>query len=354
MEEDAGKSIHDLDPFNSLVDLNRAGVPLLEIVSEPEIRSSDEAHQYLLEVRKLVRYLDICDGNMEEGSLRCDANISVRLKGVKEFGTKVEVKNMNSSRNVKNAIEYEIKRQIDLIEQGSDIVHETRGFNAANGTTISQRHKEEANDYRYFPEPDLQPIIVTEEYIKKVKSSLPPLPKDLLNKFTTDFKLSKYDATIIVDDKNTALFYNELCGYTKNYKVAANFLNGTIKSYLKENAITIGKLNISSKAIADLILLVDENKVSNSIATAKIFPLLVNSDLSAEEIANQNNWIQESDSNTLINLIDQVIEQYPEKVEEYRSGKKGLIGLFMGEVMKLSRGKADPKLTNKLRRDKLD
>ena len=196
MEEDAGKSIHDLDPFNSLVDLNRAGVPLLEIVSEPEIRSSDEAHQYLLEVRKLVRYLDICDGNMEEGSLRCDANISVRLKGVKEFGTKVEVKNMNSSRNVKNAIEYEIKRQIDLIEEGSDIVHETRGFNATNGTTISQRHKEEANDYRYFPEPDLQPIIVTEEYIKKVKSSLPPLPKDLLKKFTTDFKLSKYDAKL--------------------------------------------------------------------------------------------------------------------------------------------------------------
>jgi aspartyl-tRNA(Asn)/glutamyl-tRNA(Gln) amidotransferase subunit B len=354
MEEDAGKSIHDLDPFNSLVDLNRAGVPLLEIVSEPEIRSSDEAHQYLLEVRKLVRYLDICDGNMEEGSLRCDANISVRLKGVKEFGTKVEVKNMNSSRNVKNAIEYEIKRQIDLIEEGSDIVHETRGFNATNGTTISQRHKEEANDYRYFPEPDLQPIIVTEEYIKKVKSSLPPLPKDLLKKFTTDFKLSKYDATIIVDDKNTALFYNELCGYTKNYKIAANFLNGTIKSYLKENAITINKLNVSAKAIADLILLVDENKVSNSIATAKIFPLLVNSDLSAEDIANQNNWIQESDSNTLINLIDQVIEQYPEKVEEYRSGKKGLIGLFMGEVMKLSRGKADPKLTNKLLREKLD
>ena len=354
MEEDAGKSIHDLDPFNSLVDLNRAGVPLLEIVSEPEIRSSDEAHQYLLEVRKLVRYLDICDGNMEEGSLRCDANISVRLKGVKEFGTKVEVKNMNSSRNVKNAIEYEIKRQIDLIEEGSDIVHETRGFNATNGTTISQRHKEEANDYRYFPEPDLQPIIVTKEYIKKVKSSLPPLPKDLLNKFTTDFKLSKYDATIIVEDKNTALFYNELCGYTKNYKIAANFLNGTIKSYLKENAITIDNLNVSAKAIADLILLVDENKVSNSIATAKIFPLLVNSDLSADEIANQNNWIQESDSNTLINLIDQVIEQYPEKVEEYRSGKKGLIGLFMGEVMKLSRGKADPKLTNKLLREKLD
>ena len=354
MEEDAGKSIHDLDPFNSLVDLNRAGVPLLEIVSEPEIRSSDEAYQYLLELRKLVRYLDICDGNMEEGSLRCDANISVRLKGVEKFGTKVEVKNMNSSRNVKNAIEHEIKRQIDLIEQGTDIVHETRGFNATNGTTISQRHKEEANDYRYFPEPDLQPIIVTEEYIEKVKSSLPPLPRDLLNKFTTDFKLSKYDATIIVEDKNTALFYNELCGYTKNYKVAANFLNGTIKSYLKENAITIDNLNVSAKAIADLILLVDENKVSNSIATAKIFPILVNSDLSPEEIANQNNWIQESDNDTLIEFIKEAIKKYPEKVLEYKAGKKGLIGLFMGEVMKLSKGKADPKLANKLLREKLD
>lgn len=354
MEEDAGKSIHDLDPFNSLVDLNRAGVPLLEIVSEPEIRSSDEAYQYLIEVRKLVRYLDICDGNMEEGSLRCDANISVRLKGVEKFGTKVEVKNMNSSRNVKNAIEHEIKRQIDLIEQGTDIVHETRGFNATNGTTISQRHKEEANDYRYFPEPDLQPIIVTEEYIEKVKSSLPPLPRDLLNKFTTDFKLSKYDATIIVEDKNTALFYNELCGYTKNYKVAANFLNGTIKSYLKENAITIDNLNVSAKAIADLILLVDENKVSNSIATAKIFPILVNSDLSPEEIANQNNWIQESDNDTLIEFIKEAIKKYPEKVLEYKAGKKGLIGLFMGEVMKLSKGKADPKLANKLLREKLD
>jgi|TARA_B110000263_G_scaffold97404_1_gene85106 aspartyl-tRNA(Asn)/glutamyl-tRNA(Gln) amidotransferase subunit B len=354
MEEDAGKSIHDLDPFHSLVDLNRAGVPLLEIVSEPEIRSSDEAHQYLLEVRKLVRYLDICDGNMEEGSLRCDANISVRLKGEEKFGTKVEVKNMNSSRNVKNAIEFEIKRQIDLIEQGVEIVHETRGFNATNGTTISQRHKEEANDYRYFPEPDLQPIIVTEEYIEKVKLLLPPLPKDLLNKFITNFKLSKYDATIIVEDKKTALFYDELCNYTKNYKAAANFLNGTIKSYLKENAITIENLNIGAKKIADLILLIDENKISNSIATAKIFPILVKSNLNPKEIADKNNWIQESDSNTLIILIDQVINKYPEKVEEYRSGKKGLLGLFMGEVMKLSKGKADPKLTNKLLREKLD
>ena len=354
MEEDAGKSIHDLDPFNSLVDLNRAGVPLLEIVSEPEIRSSNEAYQYLSEVRKLVRYLDICDGNMEEGSLRCDANISVRLKGSEKFGTKVEIKNMNSIRNVKNAIEFEIERQISLLEKGENIVHETRGFNATNGKTLSQRHKEEANDYRYFPEPDLQPIIISKEYIENVKKSLPPLPKELLEKFISEFKLSNYDAKIIVEDKNTALYYNKLCKLTNNYKAAANLMNGAIKSYLNENAKSIEKFEISPKNIAELITLIDDNKVSNSIATGKIFPLLLKSDLSPEKIAVENNWIQESDTDTLLSLINEVIEKYPDKVKEYQSGKKGLIGLFIGEVMKLSKGKADPKLTNELIRKKLD
>ena len=354
MEEDAGKSIHDLDPFNSLVDLNRAGVPLLEIVSEPEIRSSNEAYQYLSEVRKLVRYLDICDGNMEEGSLRCDANISVRLKGSKKFGTKVEIKNMNSIRNVKNAIEFEIERQISLLEKGESIVHETRGFNATNGKTLSQRHKEEANDYRYFPEPDLQPIIISKEYIENIKKSLPPLPQELLEKFISEFKLSKYDAKIIVEDKNTALYYNKLCKLTKNYKAAANLMNGTIKSYLNENAKSIEEFEISPQNIAELITLIDDNKVSNSIATGKIFPLLLSSDLSPEKIAVENNWIQESDTDTLLSLINEVIEKYPDKVKEYQSGKKGLIGLFIGEVMKLSKGKADPKLTNELIRKKLD
>ena len=354
MEEDAGKSIHDLDPFNSLVDLNRAGVPLLEIVSEPEIKSSNEAYQYLSEVRKLVRYLDICDGNMEEGSLRCDANISVRLKGSEKFGTKVEIKNMNSIRNVKNAIEFEIKRQISLLEKGENIVHETRGFNATNGKTLSQRHKEEANDYRYFPEPDLQPIIISKEYIENIKKSLPPLPKELLEKFISEFKLSKYDAKIIVEDKNTALYYNKLCKLTKNYKAAANLLNGAIKSYINENAKSIEEFEISPQNIAELITLIDDNKVSNSIATGKIFPLLLSSDLSPEKIAVENNWIQESDTDTLLSLINEVIEKYPDKVKEYQSGKKGLIGLFIGEVMKLSKGKADPKLTNELIRKKLD
>ena len=354
MEEDAGKSIHDLDPFNSLVDLNRAGVPLLEIVSEPEIRSSNEAYQYLSEVRKLVRYLDICDGNMEEGSLRCDANISVRLKGSEKFGTKVEIKNMNSIRNVKNAIDFEIDRQISLLEKGESIIHETRGFNAVNGKTLSQRHKEEANDYRYFPEPDLQPIIIGQEYIENVKKSLPPLPKELLQKFTNEFKLSSYDAKIIIEDKGMAMYYEKLCKLTKNYKAAANFMNGAIKSYLNENAKSIEDFKISPKNIAELIALIDDNKVSNSVATGKIFPLLLSSDSSPEKIAVENNWIQESDTDTLLSLINEVIEKYPDKVKEYQSGKKGLIGLFVGEVMKLSKGKADPKLTNELIRKKLD
>ena len=354
MEEDAGKSIHDLDPFNSLVDLNRAGVPLLEIVSEPEIRSSNEAYQYLSEVRKLVRYLDICDGNMEEGSLRCDANISVRLKGSEKFGTKVEIKNMNSIRNVKNAIDFEIDRQTSLLEKGESIVHETRGFNAVNGKTLSQRHKEEANDYRYFPEPDLQPIIIGQEYIENVKKSLPPLPKELLQKFTNEFKLSSYDAKIIIEDKEMAMYYEKLCKITENYKAAANFMNGAIKSYLNENAKSIEDFKISPKNIAELIALIDDNKVSNSVATGKIFPLLLSSDSSPEKIAVENNWIQESDTDTLLSLINEVIEKYPDKVKEYQSGKKGLIGLFIGEVMKLSKGKADPKLTNELIRKKLD
>ncbi len=354
MEEDAGKSIHDLDPFNTLIDLNRAGVPLVEIVSEPEIRSANEAYNYINQVRKLVRYLEICDGNMEEGSLRCDANISVRIKGAKEFGTKVEVKNMNSTRNVKRAIEFELKRQIELIENGEKVRHETRSFNAADNSTISMRHKEEANDYRNFPEPDLQPVIVTEDYIEKVKATLPPLPKELFQKFTKDFGLSEYDANILVEEKGIALYFNTLCSYTKNYKAAANFVNGSVKSYLNETATDIADFTISPEQLAGLIALVDTGKVSNTVATSKVFPAMIKSQESAEKIATKNNWIQESDSGALSEFIVQAIAKYPIKVAEYKNGKKGLIGLFMGEVMKLSKGKADPKLCNQMLRELLD
>ncbi len=354
MEEDAGKSIHDLDPFNTLVDLNRAGVPLVEIVSQPDIRTSDEAYQYINEVRKLVRYLDICDGNMEEGSLRCDANVSVMLKGATEFGTKVEVKNMNSNRNVKRAIEFEVKRQVEILEKGGKVSHETRSFNAANNTTISMRHKEDANDYRYFPEPDLQPVIVTEKYINEIKQTLPPLPNTLFIKFTKEFGLSEYDATILVDEKGIALYYNELCNFTKNYKSAANFVNGSIKSYLNENALDISDFSISPDRMASLITIVDDGKVSNTVATSKVFFEMLKTDDDAEKIATDNNWIQESNSDALGEYIAQAIAKYPEKVTEYKSGKKGLIGLFMGEVMQLSKGQADPKLANQLLRTELE
>ena len=354
MEEDAGKSIHDLDPFHTLIDLNRAGVPLIEVVSEPDVRSSDEAYQYINEVRKLVRYLDICDGNMEEGSLRCDANISVMLKGASEFGTKVEVKNMNSTRNVKRAIEFEIDRQIALVEEGKEVSHETRSFNAANNSTISMRHKEEANDYRYFPEPDLQAVIVTQEYIEKVKNSLPPLPSELFKKFTTEFGLSDYDANILTDEKGIALYYNELCDSTKNYKSAANFVNGSVKSYLNEKAISIAEFCIKPKRLASLITIVDQGKVSNTVATSKVFPAMLVCNDTADKIATDNNWIQESDSDALGDYIKLAIAKYPEKAKDYKEGKKGLIGLFMGEVMKLSKGQADPKLANQLLRNQLE
>ena len=354
MEEDAGKSIHDLDPFHTLIDLNRAGVPLIEVVSEPDVRSSDEAYQYINEVRKLVRYLDICDGNMEEGSLRCDANISVMLKGVSKFGTKVEVKNMNSTRNVRRAIEFEIDRQIALLEAGKEVSHETRSFNAANNSTISMRHKEEANDYRYFPEPDLQTVIITQEYIQKVKNSLPPLPNKLFRKFTNEFGLSDYDANILTDEKEIALYYNELCSSTKNYKSAANFMNGSVKSYLNEKAISITDFSINPKRLASLISIVDQGKVSNTVATSKVFPTMLTCNDTAEEIATKNNWIQESDSDTLGDYIKLAIYKHPEKAKDYKEGKKGLIGLFMGEVMRLSKGQADPKLANQLLRTQLE
>jgi len=354
MEEDAGKSIHDLDPFNTLVDLNRAGVALIEIVSEPDLRSADEAYQYLSEVRKLVRYLDICDGNLEEGSLRCDANISVMLKGSQTFGNRAEVKNMNSLRNVKRAIEYEMDRQIDILEKGGTVEQQTRSFNAASGTTSLMRTKEDANDYRYFPEPDLQPIIVSQEYIESIKSNLPPLPNELFLKYTTQFGLSDYDANVLIEEKEIALFFNQLCQHTKNYKSAANIINGAVKSYLNLNAIEIKDFPITVKQLSELIALIDQGKISHTVATQKVFKEMLTNSACAEEIAKQNNWIQESDADALNDLVKQALDKYPDKVEAYKNGKKGLIGLFMGEVMKLSKGKADPKIANQLVRKKLE
>lgn len=354
MEEDAGKSIHDIDPFDTLIDLNRAGVPLLEIVSEPEIRSGEEAYQYLTEVRKLVRYLEICDGNMEEGSMRCDANISVRLKGAKTFGTRNEVKNMNSIRNVQRAIEYEVKRQIEAIENGEVITQDTRSFDAMAGTTFIMRSKELANDYRYFPEPDLQPVIVSQEYIEKVKSTLPPLPNDLFKKYVS-LGLSAYDAGVLTDSKEIALFFEEIIAETKNTKSASNWLTVQVKSFLNDNALHISDFKITPKRIAELVDFIDSGKVSHTIATQKIFPKMLEEPAkSAQEIAEENNWIQESDSGALTEFVKQAIAKYPEKVVEYKNGKVSLLGLFMGEVMKLSKGKADPKIATELVKQELE
>ena len=355
LEEDAGKSIHDLDPYNTLIDLNRAGVPLIEIVSEPDIKSSQEAYNYLQEIRKLVRYLDICDGNMEEGSLRCDANVSVRLKGSNELGQRTETKNMNSMRNVQKAIEYEIKRQIDLIEAGEQIHMETRTFDVATGTTKSMRSKEQAHDYRYFPEPDLQPLKVSQEYVEKVKEQMPPLPKELFEKYTSSLSLSDYDANVLTETKEIALYFEEVIKSTENYKAAANWVTVNIKSFLNEQAIEIDDFSVNPKTIAEIIDLIDNNKISNSVASQKIFPLIAQgNDQSPIKIAEENNWIQNSDSDAITTYVEQALSKFPDKVEEYKSGKKGLLGLFMGEVMKISGGKADPKAASAKLREILD
>ena len=355
MEEDAGKSIHDVDIYDTLVDLNRAGVPLLEIVSEPDIRSSQEAYNYLTEVRKLVRYLDICDGNMEEGSLRCDANISVRLKGVEKFGTKVEVKNMNSIRNVQRAIEFEIERQITALENGETLTQETRSFDALKGITISMRSKEAANDYRYFPEPDLQPIVVDEPQIAAIKAEMPALPRELFLKYTKELGLSEYDAYNITDNKGIALYYEALIAETSNFKTAANWLMGDVKSYLNEFGVEIEAFPVAPKTLAELIKLIDGGKISHSAASQKLFPELVKQPESNPlTLAESLNLIQDSSEDSLLGFIQQVMEQYPNEVDRYRNGEKQLTGFFMGQLMKISKGKADPKAANELMRKTLE
>ncbi len=349
MEEDAGKSIHDVDPFATLIDLNRAGVPLLEVVSEPEIRSGEEAYQYVTEMRKLVKYLGICDGNMEEGSMRCDANVSVRIIGDEKLGRRCEVKNMNSMRNVQRAIEYEIKRQIEVLEDGGTISQDTRSFDAVAGTTFVMRSKEMANDYRYFPEPDLPLLIIKEDYIEKVREKLPELPDALFKKYVDEFKLSAYDAGVLTDTKEVSDYFNELVKHTKNYKAAANMVMGPIKSYLNEMAVEMIDFPVSVERIAQLIEIIDEGKISHSVGTQKVFPEMVSLlEKNPLMIAEAMNLLQESDDGALKGFIEEAISKYPEKVAEYKAGKAGLIGLFMGEVMKSSKGKADPKIANKL------
>lgn len=354
MEEDAGKSMHLAGEIESLIDLNRAGVPLIEIVSEPEICNSDEAYAYLTEVRKLVRYLEICDGNMEEGSLRCDANISVMPVGTTKFGNKVEVKNMNSFRNVQRAIEHEIDRQIVLAEAGQTIVSETRMFDATTGETYSLRSKENLNDYRYFPEPDLQPIVVSDQWLADIKALMPSLPAELFEKFTAQFGLSEYDANVLTDSKEIALYFDEVCRHTSSYKMAANWVTGAVKSYLNERTLHINDFPISATRLAELIALIESGKISHTVGAQKVFPAMLESSDAPLAIAEKLNVLQEGDADSLTPIIAEIIAKYPQKVAEYKGGKKGILGMFMGDLMKATKGKADPKVANKLMEEALN
>ena len=353
MEEDAGKNNHELDNQYSLVDLNRAGVPLIEIVSEPDIRSSDEAYAYITELRKIVRYLDICDGNMEEGSMRCDANVSVRLKGETSYRNRVEVKNMNSIRNVKRAIDVEVKRQIEIYENGGTIDQETRGFNPTDGSSFPLRSKENAHDYRYFPEPDLPPVVITQQTIAAIKAAMPQLPKELQAKFISEYNLSAYDAHVLTDEREVALYFLELIKYTNNYKSAANWVINEVKSFVNENNLSFSAFTVKPAQLAEIIKLIDENIISSSGAKTLFKAYTEGNTKSAVAIAEDLNLVQSSDTDELTNWIDQALAKYPDKVKEYKNGKKGNINLFMGEVMKLSRGAADPKKTTKLLEEKL-
>lgn len=354
LEEDSGKSIHDMDMYHSLIDYNRAGTTLIEIVTEPVIKTGEEAGLFVSEVRKLVRYLEVCDGNMEEGSLRCDANISVMLKGASEFGTKVEVKNMNSISNVRKAIEYETARQIESVEANIPVVQETRSFDAVKGETFSMRAKEVATDYRYFPEPDLPPLVVSQEWINETREGMPKLPGELYKEFTTVYGLSHYDAQVITENKETAQYYLQILEHTTNYKAAANYLMGAVRGYLNRNAIELSDFALQPLQIAEIIRLIDEGVISNAVGEQTLFPALVESpSRKAKELAEELNVIQNSDDDFIIDLVQQVLGEFPDKVEAYKNGKKGLLGLFMGEVMKRSGGKADPKMATKLLREAL-
>ena len=354
IEEDAGKSLHDIDTNFTLIDLNRAGVPLLEIVTEPCLHSSDDAFAYITELRRLVRWINICDGNMEEGSMRCDANISIRLHGDTKLGTRVEVKNLNSIRNVKKAIEIEVERLITLVEAGQTIKQETRSYDADNNTTFALRSKEEADDYRYFPDPDLTPFSISDFYLQQIKNTLPALPAVLHKKYTTTLQLSNYDAEVICSEKAMVDYFEACIQHTTNYKATVNWIMGPIKSYLNDNNIDIAQLAITPTKLVQLIQLVDDGKVNFNVASTKVFTAFLQApQATALAIATQLNVLQQSDGNAIEEWVNAVIAAMPNKVKEYKAGKKGLLGLFAGEVKKLSKGKADMQITNKLLVEKL-
>lgn len=349
LEEDAGKSIHTESESDTLIDFNRAGVALVEIVTEPDLHTAEEAGAVLTEIRKIVRYLGICDGNMEEGSLRCDANVSVMLRGATQLGRKVEVKNMNSIRNVQRAIETEITRQTGLLENGHVVIQETRTFNQQDGKTYGMRLKEELNDYRYFPDPDLAPLVITEQWLEEIRDKMPELPRQRQERYVRSYSIPEYDANVITESKELAEYYEAVCSVTKNFKAAANWMIGPVKSYLNEKNVEASALPLKPEVLAEVISLIDSGKVNFSVASQRIFPqLLKDPARSPLELAQELNLIQDSNAQSILPVVKEVLREFPLKVEEYKNGKKGIVAMFMGEVMKRTKGKADPKLANEL------
>ncbi len=351
LEQDAGKSIHDLDPKNTFVDLNRSGVALMEIVSKPDLRSPDEVNAYVKKLRSIMRYLGTCDGNMQEGSLRADVNVSVRKKGSKEFGTRCEIKNVNSIKFMQMAIEYEANRQVDLIEDGQSIDQETRLFDTKKNETRSMRSKEDAHDYRYFPDPDLLPLEVSNDFIEKLKLEIPELPDEKKKRFIEKFKLSPYEATILVSDYETSKYFENVIKKS-DVKLATNWIIGELFAALNEKNLEITQSPISAGNLSKLINLIKDGTISGKIAKT-VFEHMMEGDKDPKKIVEEKGLKQENDPKALEALIDKVIDDNREKATEYKSGKVKLFGFFVGQVMKVSAGKANPQLVNEILKKKL-
>ena len=357
LEEDAGKLVHAgadgiAGSSYSLVDLNRAGTPLLEIVSEPDMRSSEEARSYMEELRNIVRYIGVCDGNLEEGSMRCDANISIRPKGQKEFGTRAEIKNVNSFKALQRAIEYEIDRQIDIVENGEEVIQETRLWDDNAGVTRSMRGKEDAHDYRYFPEPDLVPLVISREWVEKIRSQMPELPQQKRERYE-QLGLSAYDANVMVDQMETALFYDEVLKLGADYKIANNLLIGDITGYLAKNNITINDTKITPQALFEVVDMIEKGTISNNIAKKILIPLMEEGG-SAKAMVEKQGLSVISDEGAIKDIVAKVVADNPGQVVQYKGGKVQLFGFFVGQVMKATQGRANPQSVNKLLKEALE
>ena len=351
LEQDAGKSLHDQDPQNSFVDLNRSGVALMEIVGKPDLRSPEEVSQYVKKLRSIMRYLNTCDGNMDEGSLRADVNVSVRKAGTTELGTRCEIKNVNSIKFMQQAIEYEAKRQVEIIEEGGKIDQETRLFDTKKIETRTMRSKEDAHDYRYFPDPDLLPLILDQEFVNKIKDSLPELPDEKKARLMNDFGLSSYDASIVISDQDISEYYEEVAK-NSDYKLAANWMIVELFGVLNKEGKEIKDSPVSAKNLSKLINLIKDNTISGKIAKT-VFEEMVKNDQDPDKIVEEKGLKQQSDPKELEKIIETIVKNNQDKVEQYKSGKDKLFGFFVGQAMKETEGKGNPKLINDILKEKL-